>query len=52
MSLQGQKTTTSSMDWDQFKLLISKLERGRENPKRASLYFVCKLCANKKMKQL
>jgi integrase len=27
MSLQGQKTTTTSMEWDQFKSLISKLER-------------------------
>jgi len=31
MSLQGQKTTTTSMDWDQFKSLISKLERDGEN---------------------
>lgn len=30
MSLQGQKTTTTSMEWDQFKSLISKLERDRE----------------------
>jgi integrase len=30
MSLQGQKTTTTSMDWDQFKSLISKLERDGE----------------------
>jgi len=27
MSLRGQRTTTTSMDWDQFKSLISKLER-------------------------
>jgi len=27
MSLPGQKTTTSSMDWDDFKSLIHKLER-------------------------
>ncbi len=31
MSLKGQKTTTTSMDWDQFKSLISKLERDGEN---------------------
>ena len=31
MSLLGQKTTTSSMDWDQFKSLITKLERDGEN---------------------
>lgn len=30
MSLPGQKTTTTSMDWDQFKSLISKLERDGE----------------------
>lgn len=30
MGLKGQKTTTSSMDWDQFKSLISKLERDGE----------------------
>jgi integrase len=30
MSLQGQKTTTTSMEWDQFKSLISKLERDGE----------------------
>lgn len=30
MSLQGQRTTTTSMDWDQFKSLISKLERDSE----------------------
>lgn len=30
MSLQGQKTTTSSMDWDDFRSLISKLERDGE----------------------
>ena len=27
MSLQGQRTTTTSMDWDDFKSLIGKLER-------------------------
>jgi integrase len=27
MSLKGQKTTTTSMDWEDFKSLISKLER-------------------------
>ena len=31
MSLKGQKTTTTSMDWDQFKSLILKLERDGEN---------------------
>ncbi|WP_372934253.1 tyrosine-type recombinase/integrase [Mariniphaga sediminis] len=31
MSLLGQKTTTSSMDWEQFKLLISNLEHDGEN---------------------
>ncbi|RIJ50416.1 integrase [Maribellus luteus] len=31
MSRLGQRTTTSSMDWDQFKLLISNLERDGEN---------------------
>ncbi len=31
MSLQGQKTTTTSMDWEQFKSLIAKLERDGEN---------------------
>jgi integrase len=31
MSLHGQKTTTTSMEWDQFKSLISKLERDGEN---------------------
>ncbi len=31
MSLKGQKTTTTSIDWDQFKSLISKLERDDEN---------------------
>lgn len=31
MSLLGQKTTTSSMDWEQFKSLISKLEYDGEN---------------------
>ncbi len=30
MSLRGQRTTTTSMDWDDFKSLISKLERDRE----------------------
>ncbi|MGA1977030.1 MAG: tyrosine-type recombinase/integrase [Bacteroidales bacterium] len=30
MSLQGQRTTTTSMDWDTFKSLISKLERDGE----------------------
>lgn len=30
MSLQGQRTTTTSMDWDDFKSLISKLERDGE----------------------
>jgi integrase len=30
MSLIGQKTTTTSMDWDQFKSLIGKLERDGE----------------------
>ena len=30
MSLPGQKTTTTSMDWDQFKSLIGKLERDGE----------------------
>ena len=30
MSLKGQKTTTTSMDWDDFKSLISKLERDEE----------------------
>ena len=30
MSLQGQHTTTTSMDWDQFRSLISKLERDNE----------------------
>lgn len=30
MSLKGQKTTTTSIDWDQFKSLISKLERDGE----------------------
>lgn len=30
MSLAGQRTTTTSMDWDQFKSLISKLERDGE----------------------
>lgn len=30
MSLQGQRTTTSSMDWDDFKSLIGKLERDKE----------------------
>ena len=30
MSLIGQRTTTTSMDWDIFKSLISKLERDKE----------------------
>lgn len=30
MSLKGQRTTTTSMDWDDFKSLISKLERDNE----------------------
>jgi len=30
MSLKGQKTTTSSLNWDDFKSLISKLERDGE----------------------
>lgn len=30
MSLKGQRTTTTSMDWDQFRSLISKLERDGE----------------------
>ena len=30
MSLKGQRTTTTSMDWDDFKSLITKLERDRE----------------------
>jgi len=30
MSLKGQKTTTTSMDWDDFKSLIGKLERDGE----------------------
>jgi integrase len=30
MSLKGQRTTTSSMDWDDFKSLIGKLERDSE----------------------
>jgi len=30
MSLKGQRTTTSSMDWDDFKSLIGKLERDGE----------------------
>ena len=30
MSLKGQRTTTTSMDWDDFKSLISKLERDKE----------------------
>jgi len=30
MSLPGQRTTTTSMDWDDFKSLISKLERDSE----------------------
>jgi integrase len=27
MSLKGQRTTTTSLDWDQFRLLIARLER-------------------------
>ena len=30
MSLKGQRTTTSSMDWDTFKSLVGKLERDKE----------------------
>jgi len=30
MSLKGQHTTTTSMDWDDFKSLISKLERDKK----------------------
>lgn len=30
MSLQGQRTTTTAMNWDDFKSLISKLERDKE----------------------
>lgn len=30
MSLPGQRTTTTSMDWDDFKSLIGKLERDKE----------------------
>ena len=30
MSLRGQRTTTTSLDWDQFRSLISKLERDGE----------------------
>lgn len=30
MSLRGQRTTTSSLDWDQFKSLLAKLERDEE----------------------
>jgi integrase len=30
MSLKGQRTTTTSMNWEDFKSLISKLERDRE----------------------
>lgn len=30
MSLKGQRTTTTSMDWDTFKSLIAKLERDKE----------------------
>ncbi len=30
MSLKGQKTTTTSLNWDDFKSLISKLERDQE----------------------
>jgi integrase len=38
MGLKGQKTTTSSMDWNQFKSIISKLERDGE-------YMYCLLIA-------
>jgi len=31
MSLKGQKTTTTSIDWDDFKSIISKLERDGEH---------------------
>ena len=30
MSLKGQRTTTTSLNWDDFKSLISKLERDNE----------------------
>ena len=30
MSLRGQRTTTTSLDWDQFKSLLGKLERDGE----------------------
>jgi len=30
MSLKGQRTTTSALDWDQFKSLLGKLERDQE----------------------
>ncbi len=30
MSLKGQRTTTSSLDWDDFRSLIGKLERDKE----------------------
>jgi len=30
MSLKGQRTTTTSLDWDQFRSIISKLERDGE----------------------
>ena len=30
MSLQGQRTTTSAMDWNDFRSLIAKLERDKE----------------------
>lgn len=30
MSLRGQRTTTTSLDWDQFKSLLAKLERDGE----------------------
>jgi integrase len=30
MSLKHQRTTTGALDWDQFKSLISKLERDKE----------------------
>jgi hypothetical protein len=42
MSLQGQKTTTTSMDWEQFKSLIAKLERDGENKYcKTIFYFTC-----------
>ncbi len=30
MSLQGQRTTTSAMDWNDFRSLVAKLERDKE----------------------